>query len=38
MGTTSLPLQLLMFTSAALALVSILYVMRREREIGAVAE
>jgi DHA1 family bicyclomycin/chloramphenicol resistance-like MFS transporter len=36
MGTTSLPLQLLMFASAALALVSILYVMRREREIGAV--
>jgi DHA1 family bicyclomycin/chloramphenicol resistance-like MFS transporter len=36
MGTTSLPLQLLMFASAALALVSILYVKRREREIGAV--
>jgi DHA1 family bicyclomycin/chloramphenicol resistance-like MFS transporter len=36
MGTTSLPLQLLMFASAVLALVSILYVKRREREIGAV--
>jgi DHA1 family bicyclomycin/chloramphenicol resistance-like MFS transporter len=36
MGTTSLPLQILMFASAALALLSILYVMRREREIGAV--
>ena len=34
MGTTSLPLQLLMFASSALALVSILYVMRREREVG----
>ena len=34
MGTTSLPLQLLMFASAALALASILYVMKRERDIG----
>ncbi len=34
MGTTSLPLQLLMFASAALALVAILFVMRREKEIG----
>jgi DHA1 family bicyclomycin/chloramphenicol resistance-like MFS transporter len=38
MGTTSLPLQILMFTSAALALVSILFVMRREREVGAVTQ
>ena len=36
MGTTSLPLQILMFTSSALALVSILYVMKREREVGLV--
>jgi DHA1 family bicyclomycin/chloramphenicol resistance-like MFS transporter len=35
MGTTSLPLQFLMFASALLALGAILYVMRREREIGA---
>jgi DHA1 family bicyclomycin/chloramphenicol resistance-like MFS transporter len=35
MGTTSLPLQLLMFTSSSLALVAILYVMKRERELGA---
>jgi DHA1 family bicyclomycin/chloramphenicol resistance-like MFS transporter len=34
MGTTSLPLQILMFVSAALALGAILYVMRREREVG----
>ena len=34
MGTTSLPLQLLMFASSALALVAILYVKKREREIG----
>jgi DHA1 family bicyclomycin/chloramphenicol resistance-like MFS transporter len=38
MGTTSLPLQILMFASAALALLSILFVMRREREVGAVAQ
>jgi DHA1 family bicyclomycin/chloramphenicol resistance-like MFS transporter len=37
LGTTSLPLQLLMFTSSALALVAILYVIRREREVAAVA-
>jgi DHA1 family bicyclomycin/chloramphenicol resistance-like MFS transporter len=36
MGTTSLPLQILMFTSSALALAAILYVMKREREVGAV--
>jgi DHA1 family bicyclomycin/chloramphenicol resistance-like MFS transporter len=34
MGTTSLPLQFLMFASSALALVAILYVMKREREVG----
>ena len=34
LGTTSLPLQLLMFASSALALVAILYVMKREREVG----
>ena len=34
LGTTSLPLQLLMFASSALALVAILYVMKREREAG----
>jgi DHA1 family bicyclomycin/chloramphenicol resistance-like MFS transporter len=34
MGTTSLPLQLLMFTSSGLALVAILYVMKRERDLG----
>jgi len=34
MGTTSLPLQLLMFASSALAFAAILYVMRREREVG----
>lgn len=36
LGTTSLPLQLLMFASSALALVAILYVMKREREVGVV--
>ena len=36
MGTTSLPLQLLMFASSALALVAVLYVMRREREVRAI--
>jgi MFS transporter, DHA1 family, multidrug resistance protein len=34
MGTTSLPLQLLMFASSGLALVAIFYVMQREREVG----
>ncbi len=36
MGTTSLPLQLLMFASSACGLVSILYVMRREREVRGI--
>jgi DHA1 family bicyclomycin/chloramphenicol resistance-like MFS transporter len=34
LGTTSLPLQLLMGASATMALLAILYVIRREREIG----
>jgi MFS transporter, DHA1 family, multidrug resistance protein len=34
MGTTSLPLQLLLFASSGLALVAIFYVMQREREVG----
>jgi DHA1 family bicyclomycin/chloramphenicol resistance-like MFS transporter len=34
-GTTSLPLQLLMLTTSLLSLTSILYVIRRERQVQA---